>query len=365
VLRGPELSIVVPVLNERDNVVPFVQEVAQVLGNIDWEIIFVDDDSADGTAAWVRELATDYGRIRCIQRIGRRGLSTACIEGMLGSTAPYLAVMDGDLQHDPQILPTMLDLLKHSNTELAVGSRYVEGGGLGNWDSLRETISKFATSLGRVVVPSSLKDPMSGFFMLRRSLLDRVVRNLSGVGFKILLDIFASSPVPVAFKEVPYTFRVRQAGESKLDSLVMWEYLMLLADKLIGRWVPVRFLSFIFIGGLGLFVHLAVVSLAFNLAHLDFTQSQALATGIAMVFNYSLNNVLTYRDSRRRGFHWFTGLLSFTAACSIGAIANVGIAHWVFERKSEWVLAAIAGVLTGAVWNYAVTSVYTWGRGKK
>ncbi len=203
---------------------------------------------------------------------------------------------------------------------------------------------------------------MSGFFALRRSLLDEVVRDLSGLGFKILLDIVASAHHRVAFQEVPYTFRTRRAGESKLDTLVAWEYAMLLADKLFGRYVPVRFLAFATIGGLGVFVHLAVQAVAFRVAQVEFATSQAIAVGVSMVFNYTINNVLTYRDRRRRGMQWFTGLLSFAVACSVGAAANVGVAAYLFSRRAEWVLAAIAGVLVGAVWNYAVTSVYTWGR---
>jgi len=362
---GYELCIVVPVFNERDNVLPMVRELSEVLANIEWETIFVDDDSPDGTAAAVREVAITNPRVRCLKRIGRRGLSSASVEGMLATAAPYVAVIDGDLQHDSSILVQMLDTLKSSDSEIVVGSRYVDGGGAGGLDEGREKISRFATRLGHSVVPDTLKDPMSGFFMLRRSLLDDVVRNLSGLGFKILLDIFASAGRPLKFREVPYSFRSRQAGSSKLDSNVAFEYLMLLADKLVGRYVPVRFLTFAVIGGFGVVIHLAIVTALFDFVKLQFTSAQAIATCITMVFNYGLNNVLTYRDMRRRGWKWLTGLLSFLLVCSVGAFANVGVAAYLFNRRSEWVLAAIGGVLVGAVWNYAVSSVYTWGRPKR
>jgi dolichol-phosphate mannosyltransferase len=359
---APELAIIVPVFNERDNVLAMVKELDETLGGVHWEAIFVDDDSPDGTAQTVRDVAKDDSRVRCIQRIGRRGLSTASIEGMLGSAAPYIAVMDGDLQHDPKILTAMLAELKNSDTELVIGSRYVEGGSLGNWNRVREQISRISTRLGHTVVPASLKDPMSGFFMLRRTLLEVVVRNLSGLGFKILLDIFASSPRPVKFKEVPFVFRTRQAGESKLDSQVAWEYLMLLMDKLVGRYVPVQFLSFALIGALGLLVHLAVLSGTYTAGFTDFVTGQSIATFAAIVFNYSMNNVLTYRDKRKRGWKWLAGLFSFTIVCGIGSLANIGIANYLYQHNSKWLVAAIAGVLAGAVWNYALTSVYTWGR---
>jgi dolichol-phosphate mannosyltransferase len=203
---------------------------------------------------------------------------------------------------------------------------------------------------------------MSGFFILRRELFAQVVRNLSGLGFKILLDIVASARRPVAFSEVPYVFRSRHAGESKLDSLVAWEYGMLIADKLVGRFVPVRFVSFAAIGGLGLMVHLAVLTFDYRVEHVGFISSQAVATVVSMVFNYALNNALTYRDRRKRGRKWFVGLASFMAVCGVGAAANVGVAAYLFNERTEWLLAAVAGVLVGAVWNYAVSSVYTWGR---
>jgi dolichol-phosphate mannosyltransferase len=361
---GPSLSIIIPTFNELDNVRPLVRELSQCLKDIDWEVIFVDDDSPDGTARAVRELGCEWNRVRCIQRIGRRGLASACVEGMLGSCAPVVAVMDGDMQHDPAIIPAMFECVANPGTELVVGSRYIEGGSTGDWEWRRSVVSRLATRLGHILVPDTLKDPMSGFFMLRRSLLEEVAHRLSGFGFKILLDIFASARRPVGFREVPFKFRVRHAGESKLDSMVAWEYLMLLGDKLFGAYVPVRFLAFGTIGLLGVVLHLSIVSVAYELARVDFVRAQAISTAITIVFNYSLNNLLTYRDRRRRGWRWLTGLATFLAVCGMGAIANVGVAAYLFNRENQWLLASIAGVLTGAVWNYAVSNIYTWGTPK-
>jgi dolichol-phosphate mannosyltransferase len=362
---GPELSVIVPTFNEYENVDRIVQELSDVLAEIDWEVIFVDDDSPDQTAQAVRRLGAVDRRVRCVQRIGRRGLSSACIEGILASSAPFVAVMDGDLQHDTRIIPRMLETLRGSEIEIVVGSRYTEGGSISGWDGSRALISRLATSLGRILVPRELKDPMSGFFMLRRPLFDEIVRDLSGVGFKILLDIFASAKRDVAFCEIPFEFRTRQFGSSKLDSLVAWEYGLLLADKLVGHHVPVRFVVFALIGGLGVGVHMAVLATFYRFGQMEFVVAQAVATVAAMIFNYSLNNILTYHDRRRRGLRWLTGLLSFMGACSVGALANVGVAAYLFNRESRWLMAALAGVLTGAVWNYAVTSAFTWGRSKR
>jgi dolichol-phosphate mannosyltransferase len=365
VAEGPELSVIVPTFKERDNVTELVRRLDACLVGWSWEVIFVDDDSPDGTADVVRDLAHRDNRIRCIQRIGRRGLSSACVEGMLASSAPYLAVMDADLQHDEALLPKMLATLKEDGTDIVIGSRYVDGGGLGDWDQSRASISRFATRLSRLVVRASLTDPMSGFFILKREAFNRSARGLSALGFKILVDIFASSPQPLAFKELPYQFRTRQAGESKLDTQVAWDYVMLLLDKLVGHIVPVRFVAFAFVGGLGALVHLFIVAVLFQALDVSFVQSQAAATFVAMTFNFAVNNVLTYRDMRLRGWQWLRGWVSFTLACSVGALANVGIASVVFNMDDgAWVLAAVAGILVGAVWNYAVSMVYTWKKPK-
>lgn len=362
--RGAELSVIVPTFNESQNVPVVVDRLRGVLRNEDWEVIFVDDDSPDGTADTVRAIGQRDSRVRCVQRIGRRGLSSACMEGMLASTAPYLAVMDGDLQHDESLLPKMLDALKRQDLDIVVGSRYVEGGDIGDWNRSRASISRVATLLSKFVIKAELKDPMSGFFMLQRRTLNAALRNLSGIGFKLLVDLFASSPHALRFRELAYSFRLRHAGESKLDSQVAWDYVMLLLDKLVGRFVPVRFLSFALIGGSGVFVHLAVVAALFRGQGLSFVVSQSAATIVAMVYNYSLNNLLTYRDRRLRGWRWVGGLLSFTLACSVGALANVGISSYVFRQDGGWAVAALVGIVVGAVWNYAVTSVYTWNKPK-
>ncbi|MDM4765836.1 glycosyltransferase family 2 protein [Pelomonas sp. SE-A7] len=359
---APLLTIVVPTFNETQNLAELARRLEQVLAGVTWELIFVDDDSPDGTAAEARRLAQQDGRIRCLQRIGRRGLSSACIEGLLASSAPFLAVMDADLQHDETLLAPMLMALRSEPLDIVVGSRYMDGGSVGDWDGGRQQISRLATRISRLVVPATLTDPMSGFFMLRADTFHAHVRQLSALGFKILIDLFASSPVPLRFKELPYTFRNRVAGESKLDHQVAWDYGLLLLDKLVGHVVPARFISFALIGGLGVFVHLLVLSLLFHGFHLEFGFSQAAAAGVAMLGNFSVNNLLTYRDRRLRGAEWVKGLLSFVLVCAVGAVANVGIASYIFSSQGTWLIAALAGILVGAVWNYAVSSVYTWGR---
>jgi len=359
---GPELTIVVPTRNERDNIRPVYDAVCRTLRTVDWEVIFVDDDSQDGTVKAACALARRDRRVRCIQRIGRRGLASACVEGILASSAPYAAVMDADLQHDERLLPRMLETLKAEPlVDVIVASRYLEHGSIGIWSRSRAWLSSLANSLGRSILRVPIADPMSGFFMVRREAFDKSVRRLSNIGFKVLLDILASSPQPLHVKELPYDFRERHSGESKFDALVGWEYLMLLADKAVGHILPVRFLVFALVGGLGLMVHIAVLWLCVSPMQLSFELSQATATGVAITGNFSLNNWLTYHDRRLTGWRFVRGLLSFALICGFGAAANVGVATLLFTQQHlNWWLAGIAGAAMSAVWNYAVTSAFTW-----
>lgn len=358
----PELSVIIPTFNERGNVRAMTEALERALSGIRFEMVFVDDDSTDGTRDILAELADTRGNLRVIHRVGRRGLATAVTEGMLSTTSPYLAVIDADLQHDERVLPEMLALLKSNEADLVVGSRYTAGGGIGDWDAGRARVSTAATRLARLITCADLTDPMSGFFAISRPAFYSAVRNLSGQGYKILLDIAASARQPLRIREVAYHFRARQTGESKLDALIVWEYLLLLADKLVGHIVPARFLSFMFIGGLGVFVHMGVLSIVLALGVSPFMWAQAMATATAMIFNFFVNNTLTYRDRRLRGFFRVArGLATFMLVCSVGAIANVGIADYMFsDFHYNWFSAGLAGIAVGVVWNYAATSVFTW-----
>jgi dolichol-phosphate mannosyltransferase len=358
--RAIDLSVVVPTYNEAENVPLLIDKLTVALAGVAWEVIFVDDDSRDGTAGIVRRLARTNPNVRVLQRIGRRGLSSATIEGALASSAPYIAVMDGDLQHDERLLPRMLEALRKDGTEIVVGSRFVPGGDVGEFAANRIKISKLGARLARLIVKQDLSDPMSGFFMLRRDVFERVVRRLSAKGFKILLDIFASAPAPLKTVELPFTFGSRIKGESKLDTMVAWEYAMLLLDKMLGSYVPVRFLMYLGVGTFGLGIHFVVLWFAYKSNGAPFAEAQSIATGIAMVFNYWLNNVITYRDQRLKGVRFIYGFFSFAIICSIGALSNIGVASYLFAENQTWWVAGIIGVLLGTVWNYAMTSVFTW-----
>ena len=360
-----DLAIVIPTFNERGNVPVLVAKLDQALAGINWEAIFVDDDSPDGTADAAREIGRFDRRVRVIQRIGRRGLATACIEGMCATAAPAVAVIDGDLQHDETILPAMLAALKGDPAlDIVVGSRFVDGGGTGEWDRDRVVKSAFATKLSQRVLDVGLTDPMSGFFMMRTELLRAIAPRLAGIGFKILLDIMAAGDRPLRFLELPYVFRTRSVGESKLDHVVALEYLIALYDRKFGNVVPVRFAMFSAIGVIGVGIHMGVLTLLYLGLGVSFLAGQIAATVAAMTFNFFLNNALTYRDRRLKGWRQLLdGWVSFCLVCSVGAVANVGVAAFLYDfRYGAWAASAMAGVLIGAVWNYALSSRFTWGR---
>jgi dolichol-phosphate mannosyltransferase len=362
IIRGaPTLTVVVPCYNERPNVAPLVAKLDAALFGIAWEVVFVDDNSPDGTTAEVRRIAQTDPRVRCIRRVGRRGLSSAVIEGALSSSAQFVAVIDGDLQHEEARLPDMLAALQTGNYDLAVGSRHLEGGdnsGLANrW---RHALSDGGIRLAQMFMPVRLSDPLSGFFMLPRPLFEQLAANLTGQGFKILLDLALGSPAPLRVIEIPCVFRERMAGESKLDALVMVQFAGLLLDKVFGGLLPLRFISFALVGALGVVVHLAVLTAVLKLTGIRFESAQAIATVVAMVFNFQLNNEITYRDQKLRGPRLWRGLLLFMLVCGIGAIANIGIAKALYEGNTTWSVAGAIGAVIGVVWNYAVSATLVW-----
>jgi dolichol-phosphate mannosyltransferase len=356
----PELAVVVPTFNEKMNIAPLLDGLRLALDRIDWEVIFVDDNSPDGTAKVARAAAQEDRRIRVIRRMGRRGLSGACLEGMLSTSAPVVVVLDADLQHDETCLPHMLDILRRDQVDLVIASRYTKRGDVDKgFSTFRRTGSRFAISAARHMFGVEMTDPMSGFFMVRREIIDDVAPRLSHQGFKILLDIVLSTSSEIRIREIPYAFRKRHAGDSKLDSMVVAEYFGLILAKLSGDRLSIRFLLFAFVGSVGLLVHLAALR-AGLMSGLSFPAAQMLAMGVATTSNYLLNNLLTYRDRRRRNWRLLTGLISYAAVSSLGFAAGVGASSLLHMHDPSWWRAGIAGAVIGAGWNYLATRLVVW-----
>lgn len=371
-----ELAIIAPTYNEVDNIKLLLALIDSSLTDVGWELIIVDDDSPDGTAKLARQLASEDERVRCVQRINRRGLASACVEGFLSSAAPYLAVVDADAQHDISKLGEMLRTLDTEEVDIVIGSRYMDEGSTGALAKRRVRISRLATRLAQSLVGHSITDPMSGFFVMRRAYFSKVVHRLHGRGFKILLDLLVSPHGIARFKEIPYTMRARQFGDSKLDTVVIWEFFTLLLAKFLGRWLPIRFLSFVSIGLSGVFVQLLVVFVLYRRMGMDYPEALIWSIVLAMTSNYILNNLFTFRDRMLRGGAFVRGLFSFYLACSIGAMVNFAVANMLLSHGAwlaaataieggaspvpGWGLATLLGAVAGAVWNYATTSTFTW-----
>ncbi|MEY9704894.1 glycosyltransferase [Bradyrhizobium diazoefficiens] len=358
--EGPELSVIVPTFNERDNVTVLYRRLEATLASVAWEVVFVDDNSPDGTWDVVRALAQRDSRVRCVRRIGRRGLSGACIEGILASSAPFVAVIDADLQHDETQLPKMLLLLASDEADLVVGSRYIEGYKSEGFNKQRAGASALATEVARKMLRVEIADPMSGFFMVRRDRFEELAPKLSVHGFKILLDLVATAHGSLPAVEIPYTFGARQHGESKLDSMVALDFLGLVLAKLSNDILSLRFILFAMVGGIGLVVHLATLFIGLHVFKAPFAEAQAAGAVVAMTSNFVLNNFLTYRDQRLKGFALLRGLIAFYIVCSVGLLANVGVAFSVYDQEPIWWLAGLAGALMGVVWNYAMSGLFVW-----
>jgi dolichol-phosphate mannosyltransferase len=357
---APELTIVVPTFNERANIPLLVERLSHLLTSCDWEVIFVDDNSPDGTATSARTIGEQNSRVRCIRRIGRRGLAGACLEGMLASQARYVAVMDADLQHDEGLLVPMLEALRAGRADVAVASRYLYGGSAAGLSKQRSRVSRGSNAIVRLLLGIELTDPMSGHFMIRREAFEGIAPALSSQGFKILLDILATARGSLRTMELPSAFRERQHGESKLDSKIALDFAALVTAKLTHDAVSARFLLFCLVGFTGLGIHLSILSALLMSSDVSFGVAQAFATVGAIAWNFVLNNLFTYRDQRLTGWHFLTGLIRFQVICAIGAISNVGIATWIYDYHEVWWIAGLGGALIGTVWNFVVSAALVW-----
>jgi len=362
---GLELAIVIPTFNEHENVVLIIEHLARALDGINYEVIIVDDDSPDGTARLVCEIARCNRQVRVVQRIWRRGLASACVEGMMSTAAPYIAVMDADLQHDERILPAMLAKIRGNHLDLVVATRNAPGGGMGEFAQRRVFLSNLGVTFSRWISGTQITDPMSGFFVVSRDFMQEVARSVSAIGFKILLDLITSARRPIRIAEVPYKFRNRLHGDSKLDVKIGLEFIQLLLDKRIGDFVPVRFLSIAAMEGVGIALSGAALYILVALCDARFMTAQILVASLAITGSFLLNNILSYRDRRLRGRAMLIGLATFFLGCSFGVIVNLSVAVVARQRGASWSIAGICGLVVGAVWNSGISWLTAWRRSKR
>jgi dolichol-phosphate mannosyltransferase len=360
---APILSVIVPTYREAANIPVLFERHKIALAGLAWEMIVVDDDSPDGTADVAFALAARDPRMRCVRRVRRLGLAGAVIEGILSSSAEFVAVIDGDLQHDEAILPAMLAALTGGTADMAIGARIDEEADERGLSPARQMLSNAGAWFFKRVSGLNVSDPMSGFFMVRRRIVGEIAPRLSSDGFKILADILLCAPPNLRIIETPYVFRKRQAGESKLSPLVAMDFLGLIVHHASAGILPIRFVLFGAVGAFGLLVHLSVLkALIATSAMTHFSADQLVATLTAMTSNFLLNNEVTYREYRYRGWSILGGLLLFAFVCSVGVVVNIDIASWLFDFDHIWWVAGFAGALVGVVWNYAVSAAFVWRR---
>jgi dolichol-phosphate mannosyltransferase len=362
----PTLSVVVPTYQESTNIPVLFERLKVALKDVPWELIVVDDDSPDGTSNVAFALAADDRRLRCLRRVNRSGLAGAVIEGWMSSSADFVAVIDGDLQHDESILPAMYDALAKGSGNLAIATRIRDPSNGAGLSPARQALSDLGAWFFRQIAGAAITDPMSGFFMIRREIVSRLAPRLSPDGFKILVDIILSAGGGLTIVEVPYVFRKRLAGESKLTPLVGIDFLGLVVHHATAELLPIRFVLFASIGAVGLVVHIAALSAVLHwFPMLTFDSGQGIATLLAMASNFILNNEITYRAYRYRGPSLIGGFAAFATGCSVGALANIDVASWLYSANHTWWVAGLAGALLSVVWNYAVSTSLVWRPGRR
>ena len=355
-----DYAVIVPTLNEKDNIIPTVERLESVLSGMNWEVIFVDDDSTDGTWQQILKLAAQKPHVRMIRRVNRRGLSSACVEGMLATSAQYIAVMDADLQHDAAILPQMFATLVNNEATVTVGSRYCDNGGVGEWDKTRAKMSQLATVLASKILLTPCSDPMSGFFALNRGIIDEIASDISLSGFKILFDILTTKGIPLKVKEIPYVFCTRIHGTTKLSVSTLIDFAWLLLKKISFRLPITNFLMFCLVGLTGVAVHFCTLYTMYKLFQYPFFLSQSIAIFFAMTSNYIINNRLTFFSNQLRGKAFIKGYFLFCLACTFGAIVNIAISEMLFGLSLPWFYAAGAGIVAGSVVNYIISKTMVW-----
>lgn len=353
----PSVSIVTCTYNEAGNIGHLVAEITAAMGGVSWELIVVDDNSPDGTADAARALGAHDGRIHVIQRMDVRGLASAAVAGFDAARAATLVLLDADLQHDPALIPSLIAALP--GRDLVAACRVLDGAEDG-LSGPRTALSRTANWLVQTLLGARLSDPMTGYFVMTRGFYDGAKKRLSAVGFKILVDLLASSPVKPSVGEVAMRMRARGEGRSKLDARVMADLAALVVDKRSGGIIPARFVLFGFVGASGIIVQVGVFAALKRFGVAVPEIAQAVAILIAMTSNYVLNNMLTFRDRRLSGQGFVRGWFAFALGCALGSAANLSVFSILHRLFINDILASALGAVVGSISNYFLAKRLTW-----
>ena len=358
-----DLSIVIPTFNEASNITLIVDAVMNVLDKrVSYEIIIVDDDSQDKTWKIAEDYTSEYENITCFRRIAKNGLSSAVIDGFMLANGKYVGVIDADLQHDESILIKMHDYC-NKGADLVIGSRYCEDGSTGSWGAGRKLISKIATKMSQYITSIHTTDPMSGFFVIKKSLFLKVVDKLHIKGYKILLDIISQLDAKeTKIVEVPYTFKNRINGESKLSPEVVMQLVDFIYLKAAGNYIPIDYLKFLSVGAIGAILHFTVLYIVYVFFGNSYQISLIIAIELTLIINYFINNLWTFRKKTHKGFKVFLGLVKFNILSGIGGIISYYLSISLFTAGTNWILASVIGAIVASLWNFNLNKVLTWNK---
>lgn len=354
------ISIIVPTLNEKGNINILFEEIKATFQNkdISWEIIFVDDSNNNETSDIINILQNNEKNIFLIKRFENRGLSSALILGALSSNSEYVVFMDADLQHPPKKILELYNEIKAKDIDLVSASRFLESNELLNQG--RYKASLFVNFLLKKLFKINYSDVLTGFFIINRIFFINNYNKLSNIGFKLLLDIILSSKKTIKYSEIPFEFKKRHSGESKLNSRVLVDFISLLIDKIIGKFIPARYFIYSFIGCIGIIFQLT--NFYFLQFFLNFNLALILSILFTIFFNFVLNNEFTYSDLKKRGYRFLIGLLKYYFFCSFGALFNFISARLIYDNTSNIYFAVLIGAFVGSIWNYSMNTSYNWNK---
>ena len=354
------ISILIPTYNEALNIKILIDRISHCLKKIDWEIIFVDDNSPDKTSEKIEYFTKTQSNIKVVNRLNERGLAGAVITGLKYCKFQNIIVMDADLQHDPIYIPKLIKRIEKDDATIVIASRYFQSSTIEDFHFMRKIVSKLTIKIFNMFSYKKLTDPMSGFFIIKKDFFINLSKQLSKDGYKILADIILNGPKTITVSEISLGFKKRNAGQSKMNLRVLWDFLLIIAYCVLKNYVPRKYLSYIFVGCLGLLTHLIFLYVFYKLLLINFLLSHILATFIAILINFTLNNVLTFYSKNLIGFRWLIGLVNYNIFCSYGLFISYSITKVLSDLNCYWFLAGIIGTFTASIWNFSISKFLVW-----
>lgn len=354
-----KISLIIPTYKEYANIRPLVERIHQALSSYDYEIVFVDDNSGDGTTELVTSLADKYP-VKIFVRQNKRGLATAVVDGLTHVAGQRVVVMDADLQHPPEVIPDLLRALD-DKTDIAIASRYLPGGGTEGWGLTRRIISRGAIVLAHLFLPRSqgISEPLSGFFAFKKPVVAQA--KLQPIGYKILLEILMEGEFQ-RVSEVPYTFQTRSRGESKLSRHQQVEYLKHIYSLMKREGELRRVFKFALVGLSGVVVNEGLLWMLTEFVGWQYLVSAAFSIESSILSNFILNDCFTFADRRSaRGNSRLTRLLKFNSVSLGGLGMNLGFL-WLLTQVFGiyYLLSNLAAIGMAFLWNYLVNTRWTW-----